>query len=215
MPQKIIYFFILGCCGLCLLPSTLAHVPYIEHRDYSVQHPFQVRKDITQSLGVYAWLETDFVHPSTDVDVYTFTIQQSTRVYLEVIVPVVNGYLYVNFTPWFALVGPGLPAPNQTLPFDIPQGDGVIVMEDLPPGHHRETFFEPFGIQWYYQGPNFDQTMNTSGTYYVYYWDHYQTGGDYVAVLGYKEQFPPVDILRSIINVPLIRHNMELHLPKT
>ena len=57
--------------------------------------------------------------------------------------------------------------------------------------------------------------MNTSGTYYVYYWDHYQTGGDYVAVLGYKEQFPPVDILRSIINVPLIRHNRELHLPQS
>ena len=214
MTQKIIFLLILSCCGLCVLPSALAHVPYIEHRDFSMQHPFKV-KSITQSLAVYAWLETDHVHPSTDVDVYTFTIQQPTLIHLEVLVPVVNGYYYVNFTPWFALVGPGLPAPNQTLPFTLSQGEGVIVIQDLPPGHHRETFFEPFGLQWYYQGPKFDQTMNTSGTYYVYYWDHYQTGGDYVAVLGYKEQFPPLDILRSVINVPLIRHNMELHLPKS
>lgn len=214
MTRKLMFLLVLSCCGLYVLPSTLAHVPYIEHRDYSVQHPFQVRIDITQSLGVYAWLETDHVHPSTDVDVYTYTIQQPTLVHLEVLVPVVNGFYYVNFTPWFALVGPELPAPNQTLPFDLPQGYGVIVMQDLPPGHHRETFFEPFGIQWYYQGPVFHQTVNTSGTYYVYYWDHYQKGGDYVAVLGYKEQFPPVDILRSLINVPLIRHNLELHLPK-
>ena len=77
----------------------------------------------------------------------------------------------MNFTPWFALVGPGLPAPNQTLPFNLPQGYGAIVKEDLPPGHHREKFYEPFGGKWYYQGPKFDQTMNISGTYYVYYWD--------------------------------------------
>ncbi|HVQ00348.1 MAG TPA: hypothetical protein VMT57_02420 [Candidatus Thermoplasmatota archaeon] len=214
MTRKMIFLMVIGFCGLCMLPNTLAHVPYIEHRDFSTQHPFKV-KSITQSLGVYAWLETDHVHPSTDVDVYTFTIQQPTLVHLEVLVPVVNGYYYVNFTPWFALVGPGLPAPNQTLPFNLSQGDGVIVVQDLPPGHQRKTFFEPFGIQWYYQGPIFNQTMDTSGTYYVYYWDHYQTGGDYVAVLGYLEQFPPIDILRSIVNVPLIRHNMELHLPKT
>jgi len=213
MKQKIKLLIILGISCVSLFPSVVAHVPYLEHTDFTVTQPFQVRKAITQSIAVYAWLETDYVHPSTDIDVYKFTIQQPTLIHIEVIVPVVNGYYYVNFTPWFALVGPGLPATNQTLPFDVPQGYGALVVQDLPPGNHRETFFEPFGIKWYYQGPKFDQTMNTSGTYYVYYWDNYQTGGDYVAVLGYKEQFPPLDILRSIINVPLIRHNRELHLP--
>jgi hypothetical protein len=204
---------VLLCIVLCVFPSVVAHVPYLEHRDFTVQKPFQVRKSITQSIAVYSWLKTDGVNPSTDIDVYTFSIQQPTVVHIEVLVPVVNGYYYVNFTPWFALVGPGLPPPNQTLPFDLPHGYGAIVVEDLPPGHYRDTFFEPFGIKWYYQGPKFDQTMNTSGTYYIYYWDHYHTGGDYVAVLGYEEQFPPLDIFRSLINVPLIRHNKELHLP--
>jgi len=212
MKRLIILLFTMGCSILCLIPTVLAHVPYLEHRDSSTQQPFQVRRSITQSIAVYSWLTTDGVNPSTDIDVYSFTIKQPLRVYIEVIVPVCDGY-YANFTPWFALVGPGLPPPNQRLPFDLPQGYGVIVKQDVPPGSYREQFYEPFGGKSYYQGPRFDETINISGTYYVYYWDPYQKGGDYVAVLGYKEQFPPLDIIRALINTPLIRHNYELHLP--
>ena len=212
MKRLIILLFTMGCSILCLIPTVLAHVPYLEHRDSSTQQPFQVRRSITQSIAVYSWLTTDGVNPSTDIDVYSFTIKQPLRVYIEVIVPVCDGY-YANFTPWFALVGPGLPPPNQRLPFDLPQGYGVIVKQDVPPGSPREQFYEPFGGKSYYQGPRFDETINISGTYYVYYWDPYQKGGDYVAVLGYKEQFPPLDIIRALINTPLIRHNYELHLP--
>jgi hypothetical protein len=162
---------------------------------------------------VYSWLKTDFVNPSTDIDVYSFTISEKPlRIYLEVIVPVCDGF-YANFTPWFALVGPGLPPPNQTLPFDLPVGYGVIVKQDVPPGTPREEFYEPFGGKSYYKGPRFDETLYLWGTYYVYYWDPYQNGGDYVAVLGYKEQFPPLDFLRALINTPLIRRGYELHLP--
>jgi hypothetical protein len=213
MKPRIPIIYALVCSALFLLPAACAHVPYLEHRDVSVQQPFHVRKSITQSIAVYAWLETDWVTPCTDIDVYTFSIKNlPLRIYIEAIVPECDGF-YANFTPWFALVGPGLPAPNQTLPFDLPQGCGVIVKEDVPPGTEREKFYEPFGGKWYYQGPRFDETINVSGTYYVYYWDPYQTGGDYVAVLGYKEQFPPLDILRALINTPLIRHGFELHLP--
>ena len=201
------------CCCLCVIPSALAHVPYLERRDVTVEQPFQVRRSITQSIAVYAWLQTDWINPSTDIDVYTFTIKDKPlRVYLEVIIPECDGY-YANITPWFALVGPGLPDPSQELPFEIPPGYGAIVKEDVPPGTARERFYEPFGGKWYLQGPRFDETINQSGTYYVYYWDPYQQGGDYVAVLGYKEQFPPLDILRALINTPLIRHGRELHLP--
>jgi hypothetical protein len=215
MKRSIVLSFAIACMCLCLFPTVLAHVPYLERRDSSVQQPFQVRRSITQSIAVYSWLETDGVNPSTDIDVYSFTIKdQPLRIYLEVIVPVCDGY-YANFTPWFALVGPGLPPSNQTLPFDLPLGYGVIVKQDAPPGNSREEFYEPFGGKSYYQGPRFDETVYIWGTYYVYYWDPYQKGGDYVAVLGYKEQFPPLDILRALINTPLIRHDRELHLPSS
>ena len=213
MNDRIILFFAIVFISLLCFPNVLAHVPYLEHRDFSVEQPFRVRRSITQSIAVYSWLKTNELNISNDIDVYSFTINNKPlRIYLEVIVPVCNGY-YANFTPWFALVGPGLPPPNQTLPFDLPQGYGAIVKQDVPPGSDREQFYEPFGGKSYYQGPRFDETLNISGTYYVYYWDPYQKGGDYVAVLGYKEQFPPLDILRALINTPLIRHDYELHLP--
>ena len=206
MKRWMVVCFVFACACLFLCPTVLAHVPYLEHRDSSAEKPFQVRKSITQSIAVYSWLKTDFVNPSTDIDVYSFTISEKPlRIYLEVIVPVCDGF-YANFTPWFALVGPGLPPPNQTLPFDLPVGYGVIVKQDAPPGTPREEF---------YKGPRFDQILYFWGTYYVYYWDPYQKGGDYVAVLGYKEQFPPLDFLRALINTPLIRHGYELHLPSS
>jgi hypothetical protein len=214
MKRSIMIALALVCVCFFFFPTVLAHVPYLERRDFSVQQPFTVRKSITQSIAVYSWLETDWVNPSTDIDVYSFTIKdQPLRIFLEVIVPVCDGF-YANFTPWFALVGPGLPPANQTLPFEIPLGYGVIVKQDVPPGSPREEFYEPFGGKSYYQGPRFDETLYLWGTYYVYYWDPYQKGGDYVAVLGYKEQFPPLDILRALINTPLIRRGYELHLPK-
>ncbi len=213
MKRTVLIVFAGLCAGLCLLPSLSAHVPYLEHRDSTIQKPFQVRRSITQSIAVYSWLETDWINPSTDIDVYSFQIKdQPLQVFIEAIVPVCDGF-YANFTPWFALVGPGLPPPNQTLPFDVPPGYGVIVKQDVPPGTPREEFYEPFGGKSYYQGPRFDETINTPGTYSVYYWDPYQKGGDYVAVLGYKEQFPPLDIIRALINTPLIRRGYELHLP--
>lgn len=215
MKRISIVVFAAICVGLCLIPTICAHVPYLERRDFSMDTPFTVRKSITQSIAVYSWLETDWANPSTDIDVYSFTIKDKPlRIYIESIVPVCDGF-YANFTPWFALVGPGLPPPNQTLPFDLPQGYGVIVKQDVPPGSPREEFYEPFGGKSYYQGPRFDETLYLWGTYYVYYWDPYQKGGDYVAVLGYKEQFPPLDIIRALINTPLIRRGYELHLPET
>ncbi len=211
MKKDIMVYFALLCINFCLLPTVIAHVPYLEHIDFSVEQPFQVRKSITQSIAVYSWLKTDGVNLSTDIDVYSFTIKNKPlRIYIEVIVPICNGY-YANFTPCFALVGPKLPLPNQELPFNLPQGYGAIVKIDTKPGSSREQFFEPFGSKSYYQGPVYDETINISGTYYVYYWDPYHKGGDYVAVLGYKEQFPPLDILRALINTPLIRNDFELH----
>lgn len=215
MRKKVFLLCICLCCIFFVLPRGDAHVPYLERHDVTSEQPFQVRRSITQSIAVYSWLETDWEHPSTDIDVYAFTINhEPLRVFLEVIVPECDGF-YSNFTPWFALVGPGLPEPGQELPFEIPAGYGAIVKEDVPPGTPRERFYEPFGGKWYLQGPRFDETINQSGTYCVYYWDPYQQGGDYVAVLGYKEQFPPLDFLRALINTPLIRRNLELHLPSS
>jgi hypothetical protein len=192
--------------------NVAAHVPYLEHFDFSEERPFVVRKSIEQSIAVYSWLENDTVNPSEDIDVFKFKVRNpNDRIYIELIGPVCDGY-YENFIPWFALVGPGLPDPGQTLPFEIPAGYGAIIKENVNPGEEREQFYEPFGGKSYYQGPILDIKANTTGTFYAYVWDPYNMGGDYVFVLGKLEIFGIFDILRALIYTPMIRLGWELHI---
>ena len=186
-----------------------AHVPYLENNDFSNERPFKVEHSIEQSLAIYAWLETDDSGVSVDIDVYVFQIVEPINVYLEVLVPVCPGY--EEFRPWFALVGPGLAEPESQLPFDIPPGYGIEVIQNVPGNAPRETFYEIFGGKSYYRGPVFDENLTTPGTYQVYIWDPQQKSGDYVAVLGKKEIWRFSDVTRAFRNTPLIRLGRELH----
>ena len=199
--------------SLALISSIVAaHVPYIEYTDYDEDKPLYVWKMIEYSKAFYAWLENDGENPCEDIDAFKFKIRDKPKhVYIELIVPVIEDY-YEEFVPWFALVGPGLPEPNVTLPFDIPPGYGVIVKENVEPGSERETFYEPFGGKSYYVGPIFEENISEPGTYYIYCWDPYEQGGDYVLVFGKGEFFGPIDIIRSIINTIIIRRNWEIHI---
>jgi len=200
---------IIGAVFFMTTPSS-AHVPYFEHKDFYEQRPFLVRHTIEQSIAVYAWLENDNAGYSEDIDVYAFRIEEPARIYLELLVPVCESY--EEFVPWFALVGPQLPEPQEPLPFDLPPGYGAVVLQNVYPGDPRETFFEPFGGKSYYEGPILDEIIDIPGMYYVYFWDPYQIGGDYVAVLGWQEIWRPQDIIRGLIFTPLIRKNRELHI---
>jgi hypothetical protein len=200
-------------CGVFLAcggAPAFAHVPYFEHFDFSEKRPFIVRDSIEQSIAVYSWIKFNDNAPATDVDVYEFNINEPVQVYIESLVPVCAGY--EEFLPWFALVGPGLPEPLEDLPFDIPDDYGAIVVPNLEPGEPRGTFFEPFGGKRYYEGPVFQEEVTTPGTYYAVFWDPYELGGDYVAVLGNEEIWRPRDIIRALIYTPKIRQDLELHI---
>ena len=211
--MKKVIIFILFC--IIFLSSisiyAYAHVPYFEHTDFTLNKPFIVRKIVSQSKAVYSWLEKNNTNQSEDIDVYKFKIIRPMKMYIELIVPVVDDY-YINFVPWFAVVGPGLPDPTQELPFELPNGSGAIVKENVNPGDPRETFYEFFGNKSYYKGPIFDEKLNVTGTYFVYCWDPYKSGGDYTIVLGSLEIWGPLDIIRAMIYTPLIRRGFELHI---
>ncbi|MDJ0765754.1 MAG: hypothetical protein QNJ97_22410 [Myxococcota bacterium] len=209
--ERVSYISIAVFCSVLLgMGVAQAHVPYLETDDYTDDDPFEIPRTIRQSLAAYAWLEFDEAG-TEDVDVYTFDVKWSweTNVFIETLVPVCAGY--EDFLPAFAIVGPGLPEPSAALPFDIPQGQGAIVVENLEPGEERPQFFEPFGDKDYYQGPNFEQVMPT-GTYTVYVWDPYGLGGDYVIVFGDKEIWGISDIIRAFVETPKIRRGEELHI---
>jgi len=192
--------------------SALAHVPYFEHLDYTEETPRIIRKNVEQSKAFYSWLDKDNLDPNGDIDVFQFKVSnKKVRIYVEIIVPIVEDY-YENFLPWYAVVGPNLPEYNDPLPFEIPEGYGAIVMENTEPGEERKTFYEPFGGKSYYEGPVLDTNVTEPGNYYVYTWDPYESGGDYVLVFGKKEIFGFFDIIRALIYTPMIRLGMELHI---
>jgi hypothetical protein len=186
------------------MPAVHAHVPYIENEDYSAEHPFVVTDSIENSKAVYAWFET-----GTDVDVYAFEVSEPVTVYANALVIACPSL--ETLLPWFAVAGPGLPVPDEELPFELPVGYGAVVVPNKNPGEQRDTFFEPFSAKTYFDGPEFSREVTTPGTWYVYYWDPYKIGGDYVAVLGLKESFSILDTVRSLINTVIIWFNLELH----
>lgn len=194
--------------GLLWSGLALGHVPYFERIDLRDARPFEVPKSVEQSIAVYAWLRS-----TRDLDVYAFRLDdaQPTRVFLEVLVPVCPGY--ENLLPWFAVVGPGLPppVPGDSLPFEVPPGEGVVVLPNLEPGEPRSTFYEPFGDKSYYQGPRFDQFLSGPGAYQVIYWDPRGARGDYVAIIGAEEIWEADDIQRALRLTPIIRQGGELH----
>ena len=184
--------------------TAAAHVPYIENRDFTFEQPFRVKGSVENSIAVYGWLES-----GNDTDVYRLEIPRPARLYCNALVPVCPAY--GQFLPWLAIAGPGLAAPDEPLPFALPQGYGAVVVKNIEPGEQRQQFYEPFGGKSYYTAPAFDQTVSQTGSWYIYVWDPYGLGGDYVAVIGFKERFSPLDILRALINTPKIRLDRELH----
>ena len=164
-----------------ILPAD-AHEVFTEGTDFSRENPFAVADSIESAKAVYGRLE-----PASDIDVYSFTVTAPVRVHARAFVPLVKGV--GKFLPSLAVVGPGLPAAADKLPFTIPQGYGAVVVTNTPPGVKRPTFFEPFSGTEYYDAPAFDQTVSGAGTWYVYFWDPYGMGGDYVAILGFREKY--------------------------
>lgn len=191
-----------------------AHVPYIEFRDFSERRPFIIRDSVENSKAIYGWFKT-----GEDVDVYAFEVTEPVLVVIDVTVQkcAANEDLF----PWFALVGPGLPEPEEAIPFELSEGNGAIVWKNVEPGAMREEFWEPIGRKCYYWlglEDRFEREISQPGTYYVYYWNPDGFPGDYVASIGFLEGVnTPLDDLITLLISPLIKLNLENHTrcPKT
>lgn len=218
LPRTLPLLWIIGFC-IGAMGTASAHVPYFENRDYTLLQPYLVSGPIEQSIAVYAWLQPDATTNAMngawvgDVDVYRMDVAETARIYLQVLVPVCAGY--EEFAPWFALAGPGLPAPPADFPFFLPEGYGAVVGRNTLPGEPRNTFYEPFGGKHYYEGPEITTEVDRPGVYFALYWDPYGKSGDYVAVIGDLEIWNTQDVLRALLLTPRIRADEELHIECT
>lgn len=177
---------VLALCALAALAlaapaAAFAHVPVLEPARASVE-PLEIPPPVV-SRAVYGYLGRD-----ENVDSYTFTMPKTTDTSVGIIVPV-RGAL-ADFQPDVTILGP----------------DGAPVLE-LPGGPpDRPRFFEPFSLEWFYQGPERTVTLG-AGRRYVLEVGHGEGAvryGDYVVTFGGPESFTPLDGLRATWDVPRI-----------
>lgn len=97
---------------------------------------------------------------------------------------------YAEFRPRYAVVGPGLPAPDETtralLPSEVPEGAGVFV--DLNDAPERLVIFEGFMRRFYYSSDTTALALG-AGDHEVWVWSPDGDPGDFVLGLGVEEDF--------------------------
>ena len=181
-----------------------AHVPFLEEADYTAAKPFVV-EDVAQSKALYGWLGT-----SGDVDFYSIRVNEPVRIYTRSLVPMCAELQ--KFLVTYALVGPGLPKPVKPLPFDLPPGDGAIVLQDGQSDvKTRPTMHENFSGRDYFEGPEFEYTATVPGEYRMVVWNEAGAIGDYVAVIGRAEKFGAADMWRAARGTVTLRRAREMH----
>jgi len=142
------------------------------------------------SWAVYARLEKP-----NDIDFISFKVDRPGKVHLGIFIPFRPEF--ADFYPSYALVGPGLPAPGQALPFALPAGLGAVVVRSQPQAK-RETFFEPFTFTRLYYGVTFTDTeVRETGTYSMVVWSDGGDHGDYLVSYGTSESWSLRDLVDS------------------
>lgn len=136
------------------------------------------------SWAIYSDLE------GGEVDYYQFQVsEQGLDFFTQLLVPTRKEY--EDFRPTVALIGPGLPsAPNQELPFTIPQGSGAIVL----PWQQKQVFFEPFTQTRYYMAEEMRRNLSP-GTWRLAVYHPQNQGGKYTLTVGEREEWSWKDIL--------------------
>lgn len=97
----------------------------------------------------------------------------------------------------------------QILVPDVPDIKKDIIVEvnnvTLDPNIEWKSFYEEYGRDYYYQGPEMEINV-TSGTYKIKVSNPTNTG-KYVLVIGREEKFPINEIVKTIITLPILKHN--------
>jgi hypothetical protein len=178
--------------ALMLPNSAKAHVPFIEAAQPSdlsgtenVPYPqAQTLPSPTISRAIYG-----FLAPSAKFDAYTFTVAQEVRTEMSLIVPKRMGLQ--SFRPSLRIFA---------------EESGEILKVRDPGVDPRPSFYEPFSISSFWNGPVQTVTFKPGERYYVLV-EPPATGrksGAYVLTFGGAEQFSAADWAASAAAMPSI-----------
>jgi hypothetical protein len=169
--------------GLLAYPiPAAAHTPVLEPSRRASSAPVAIPGP-NGSLALYGYLSVD-----DNVDTYSFEVSAPLGTTVGMLVPAGRGL--DAFYPDAAIVAPGEHV--------------VSMLADVR--RSRPTFFEPFSMEWFAQGPQRYVTL-TPGTRYVLEVGHGQGStqvGDYVVTFTGAETMPPADTGKTVGDVARI-----------
>ncbi len=191
LPRIMIVLFAVLALALMTEGTASAHKPLFKNGNISSPARAMTIPNPNISWAIYASLDTPH-----EADYYVFHAKSGLLLNAQITIPAIPSLK--QFAPHLALLGPGLPSPQaNTVPFSIPSGDGVQIMNATHAGA-TDVFNEPFTQTVYWDRQTLKETLSTAGTYYLVVFnlpaDALQTG-KYVLAVGNVEQFGPSDLL--------------------
>ena len=142
----------------------------------------------------FMWFLLGELSSASDVDMARFDYQAGERFKAEIFIP---GHEELrSFNPHLALIGPGLPSPDQPLPFVIPDGMGAIVATS----QDTYDYFDIFTQMVYFPRAKIELVMPRTGRYYVAVWGAPVGMARYALDIGIMENLAPHVLIRYPIN---------------
>ena len=114
--------------------------------------------------------------------------------YLQAGVPEIDRLEY--YRPTLAVLAPGFPEPTLELPFDVPNGLGVVVYE---PQTTPTEFYEPFTQTSSWVWIEDTLTLNETGEGYIVGWNNEEKTGKMWVATGVVEDFSDVEVTDFIV----------------
>ena len=174
--------------SLAVASRASAHVTiFVDHHD---DKPLESALQL-QSI-VPLWAINGFLYKPDQVDYITFTASKGDMFNGFTVDPNKNGAK--EFSPNFALIGPGLPAPTDKVPFLVPNGNGAQIFT-TPAA--RDFSDEQFGYGALLAGPENQVSLPADGRYYVAVYDPNGKLGHYILSVGQSEDETLIDNIQQ------------------
>jgi hypothetical protein len=178
--KRFLGYAALACALIAARPAT-AHVTFF--MDHFDQDPlanatsYPVPDTIVPLFAI-----NGFLYQPGQIDYLKFSANAGDEFVGSTYIPLKLGA--ENFSPNFALIGPGLPAPAGATPFLVPTGDGAQIYSTPK---DREIADEQFGYGALLQGKEVSVTLPADGVYYVAVYDPEGMLGHYILSVGSSE----------------------------
>ncbi|MCQ8891843.1 MAG: hypothetical protein NQU41_00490 [Candidatus Methanosuratincola sp.] len=173
------------------VPPAAAHSPIIAGGNDSLDRAISI-DDPAKSWAIFSRIPGGWT-----AQFYKFDMNEGERIYS--VLQISPEAKESGFSPLIAIIGPGMPDPPEGLPFQVPEGSGVLVIEGVPAD---SASYEGFTPTVFFRVASYSSPAPATGTYYLAVFSGIP--GSYSLAIGYKEEFTPYEWVMIPINQILI-----------